>query len=516
MRDRVFNANLKDIRISIFKTMALEVELKLAIAASDAARLRRHPLLRALTPVRRKLYGIYFDTQEFDLYRRRSAIRLRREGYHWVQTLKLDGGDSTALSRRPEWEARVTGNQPDLEVLPKAARQQLPRDLASRLRPAFITDIRRTIWLLERPEGVVEIALDSGWIRAGGAELPISELELELKSGASGLLIDIALELLDAAPMLPEYRSKALRGYQLAGVWRQTPAKANPVVLADRPPAAEAWRRLLLAGLTQLSRNLPGLLADSEPEYGHQMRIAIQRMETVLRLGRDIGLARPDWMTELHWLMAELAPARDWDVLVTETLAASRAGLPDGGRLDALITAAEAHRKAAQDRARAAASEPRTTRLLLVMTKDVLAQRYGDAKLSDWASASLDRRLRQFRKLARQYDRLDSAGRHRLRIAAKRLRYAGEAFAPLYGDKATGDYLTRMAKLQDRLGTANDAAVAQALLVELRTQDKTLAHAAGLAEGFMIGATIGQARRLAKLTAATLAARPFWRHDKKK
>jgi len=81
--------------------MALEVELKLAIAPDDATRLRRHPLLRALKPLRHKLYGIYFDTPQFDLYRQRSAIRLRREGYHWVQTLKLDGGDSAALSSRP-------------------------------------------------------------------------------------------------------------------------------------------------------------------------------------------------------------------------------------------------------------------------------------------------------------------------------------------------------------------------------------------------------------------------------
>ncbi|NCS65902.1 MAG: hypothetical protein COS39_00450 [Hydrogenophilales bacterium CG03_land_8_20_14_0_80_62_28] len=495
--------------------MALEVELKLAIAPDDATRLRRHPLLRALKPLRHKLYGIYFDTPQFDLYRQRSAIRLRREGYHWVQTLKLDGGDSAALSSRPEWEARTTGNQPDLDILPKAARQQLPPDLATRLRPIFITDIRRTVWLLERPEGVVEIALDAGWIRVGEAELPISELELEIKSGDSGLLIDIALELLTAAPMLPEYRSKALRGYELAGVWQQMPAKTGPVTMADQPSAAEAWRRLLLAGLTQLSRNLPGLLSGHEPEYGHQMRIAVQRIETVLRLGRRIGLARPDWLSELRWLMAELAPARDWDVMVTETLADCRAALPDGNRLDALIAVADARRTAARERARAAATEPRTTRLLLTMTKDLMPERSGGVKLANWAGESLDRRLRQFRKLARQYDRLNAAGRHRLRIATKRLRYAGEAYAPRYGDQAN-DYLARMARLQDSLGAANDAAVAQGLLVELTAQDKTLAQAASLAEGFMIGVTIGQARRLAKLTSAALAARPFWRRTKKK
>lgn len=490
--------------------MSLEVELKLALAPGVAARLRRHPLLKGLKPVRRKLYSIYFDTPDFDLYAQRGAFRLRREGFHWVQTLKLDNDATAGLSMRPEWEVRVTGNRPDFDVLPDEARERLTPELAARLQPVFVTEFERTAWLVERPEGSVEIALDLGHVRSGELDQPISELELELKSGEGALLADLAIELLDAAPLLPEYRSKAMRGYQLAGLWQPAPCKTIAVELSDRPQAAEAWRRMLLAGLTQLGRNLPGFQAGEDIEYLHQMRVAVRRMRTMLSLGRRLGLTPEHWVDELRWFMGELSPARDWDVMVTETLANVAAGLPEAERLDALEAAAMRHQAAANARARKALQETRFARLLLEMTRDLMAAREGGPGLTDWAKDALDRRLRRFRKLARQFDQLDAPGRHQLRIAAKRLRYAGEAFAPLYGAKATR-YLSRVAKLQDGLGAANDVAVAHGLLAELQAGDRRLALAAGLAEGYIVAASAGGVDSAGELAAEISAVQPFWR-----
>ena len=93
------------------------------IAPETAARLRRHPLLSQLKPARRKLHAIYFDTPDYDLLRLHGAFRLRREGYRWVQTLKLESGSAAGLSMRPEWEVQVTGNRPDFEVLPEVYRR---------------------------------------------------------------------------------------------------------------------------------------------------------------------------------------------------------------------------------------------------------------------------------------------------------------------------------------------------------------------------------------------------------
>lgn len=488
--------------------MSVEIELKLAINPADAARLRRHPLLKGLKASRRKLYGIYFDTPDFDLYRRRGVFRLRREGYHWVQTVKLDPGSVGGLSMRPEYEVQVTGNQPDFEVLPEAARVVLSPEITGHLRPLFITDFQRTTWLVERQEGTVEIALDIGHVRSGELAQPLAEVELELKSGTGALLFEVAKSLLDAVPLVPEYRSKALRGYGLAGVWRETPGKlVRPVVTKDMP-AAEAWRQLLLAGLTQLGDNLPGLLAEDDPEYLHQVRVAVRRLHTVLTLGKPLGLAREDWLGELRWFMAELSPARDWDVLVAETLAGVAAKLPEPARLDGLLERAAGLRAEAALRARAAAGGRRFVTLILDMGAALMEARKGDPVVAKWARQAIDRRWHRFLKLAERFPGLDAAGWHQTRIAAKRLRYAGEAFAPLYGKRAER-YLNRVAGLQDALGAANDATVAHTLLVELNRAG-SLDYAVGLVEGCLIGKASASGGKLAAEVARLARAKPFW------
>ncbi len=223
--------------------MTVEIELKLASAPGAVGRLKAHPLLKAVRPSRGKLYGIYYDTPGFDLFRRKGAFRLRREGYHWVQTVKLDRGSFGGLSMRPEYEVRLAGNQPDFTALPEAARAALTPAIEAALVPVFVTDFQRTTWLLETELGTVEVALDIGHIKAGDADLPVAEVELELKSGNSAALFEVAREFLNAVSLVPEYRSKALRGYQLLDVWQDSPCKAIAVDIKPGMPASEAWRR---------------------------------------------------------------------------------------------------------------------------------------------------------------------------------------------------------------------------------------------------------------------------------
>lgn len=489
--------------------MSVEIELKLAIAPGNVARLRRHPLLNGVKPVRHKLYGLYFDTPDFALFRKRCAFRLRREGYHWVQTVKLDQGSVGGLSVRPEYEVRVTGNQPDFEVLPAEARAALAPDIEASLAPVFVTDFQRTVWLVDRPRGTVEIALDLGHIRTDADDLPLAEVELELKAGEGAMLFEIARELLEAAPLIPEYRSKALRGYGLAGVWRQKPGKAVNADVAKRLPAAEAWRLALLSGLEQLGRNLPGLLSADDPEYLHQARVAVRRLRTMLGLGRSLGLEHEAWLEELRWFMTELSPARDWDVFVTETLAGVRADLPEPDRLDGLLARADKKRAAANQRACTAVRDRRLTALMLDMGAALLAERAGGPALADWAGQVLDRRWRRFRKLAADFAGLDAAGRHQTRIAAKRLRYAGEVFVALYGNKGAR-HLEIVAGLQDGLGVVNDVAVAHRLLADLN-RDGRESYAVGLVEGFIAARAAAHLDEVAGQVARATRLKPFWR-----
>jgi inorganic triphosphatase YgiF len=489
--------------------MGMEIELKLALAAKEVPGLKRQALLKAVKPSRSALYSIYFDTPGFDLYRRGVAFRLRRVGYHWVQTVKVAARASGALSSRPEWEVQVTGNQPDLSVLPAEARSHV-EDVMDRLAPCFETEFRRTTWLLEQGQGSVEVALDQGEIRAGGEVLPISEIELELKAGEGLLLFDAAETLLAAVPLTLEPRSKAQRGYALAGILKAVPCKAIAPAIDMHLPAAEAWRRMASAALAQFGANVPGFLEGGEdPEYVHQLRVAVRRLRAVLGLGVLAGLEPPEWRDDFKWLMGELSPARDWDVLVTETLPRVRAGLVAPDVLDALTVHAGAARASANARVRQALVSRRLVGAVLAAEADLMAARDGGMDVLAWAQDALDRRYRQFRKAGKGFDRLDAAERHRLRIAAKRLRYAAEGFLPLFGEKGAR-YVALIARLQDVLGVANDIAVAHGLMTGL-VRDRRESQAAGIVEGYLACEARQRNASTAEVAAQALNAKPFWR-----
>ncbi|CAH1070343.1 Adenylate cyclase [Candidatus Nitrotoga sp. 1052] len=198
--------------------MHTEIELKLLIDSANIPQLLQHPLLKSACksgPLRQKLHSIYFDTPDLELMRQRIALRLRQAGGHWIQTVKGSGNVEGGLHQRPEWEVPVTGGMPDFDKLSVSPWHSFfTPDIQNRLIPIFVTDFWRTIWLMELPNGLIELALDAGEIQAKNKQVPICEVELELKSGAPASLFDLARELRKSIALQPEDRSKADRGYK--------------------------------------------------------------------------------------------------------------------------------------------------------------------------------------------------------------------------------------------------------------------------------------------------------------
>lgn len=487
--------------------MGTEVELKLALAPQDVGRFRRHAIFHGIQPSRRRLLSLYFDTPDFALSKRGIALRLRRVGYHWVQTLKAEAEAPGVLSHRPEWEVRVTGNHPDPAVLPKEAMHLLEGvDLAA-LAVCFSTEFTRVHWHIEQAGTVVEVALDVGVVRAGKREAPISEVEFELKQGDPDAIYALARGMAESLPLIIEPRSKARRGYVLAGVIEEAPARAGVVPLRKGQDARSAWAAMRDAALGQLLDNVPGVLAGGDSEYLHQARVAVRRLRATLSLGRDIGLERPTWVEDLRWLMGELSAARDWDVFATETLPRVQAYCGDPQRLDALAKAVAKRRMEAGDRARSAMMSPRFVALMLAMEGPPSWHGEPAFVVERWAGRTLARRLKRVLRLGKPIERLDPAGLHALRIALKRLRYSAEAFDGL-GDKATRPYLKRLSRLQDVLGVANDLSVAKGLLGDLAHARH--AHATGWVEGFLACEGRSQIRHAKRLYRDFCRARPFW------
>jgi CHAD domain-containing protein len=99
--------------------------------------------------------------------------------------------------------------------------------------------------------------------------------------------------------------------------------------------------------------------------------------------------------------------------------------------------------------------------------------------LRQFAWRVLRKRHARWMGTAQGAERMPQAERHRVRIGAKRLRYVAEGFASLYRKKRMEAYLAALSRLQDDLGRANDAAVAERLLAELAAPAAFAAFAGG-------------------------------------
>lgn len=199
--------------------MAEEIELKLALAATDQRRFLRHPLLReASARSDQILDNIYYDTPELALRKRGVALRVRKQGRLRLQTVKLAAKASAGLSVRPEWETPYRGHFDFSLIEANDIRQWLERpEILERIGPLFQTRFRRITWHLPLSAGgEVLLALDRGTILAGGREEPISEVELELAGSTDVTALQSLAEILTTrVPLKPESLSKAQRGYML-------------------------------------------------------------------------------------------------------------------------------------------------------------------------------------------------------------------------------------------------------------------------------------------------------------
>ncbi|MDP1674824.1 MAG: CHAD domain-containing protein [Burkholderiales bacterium] len=455
--------------------VATEVELKLRFPPSQLCEVLALPgLSGAQRGSTRRLTATYYDTPALDLWQRRIALRVRREGGRWVQTVKGGGSAVAGLHSRLEIDTLLTGALPELSHLPRhpVTRILRSRKVAKSLEPVFHTEVTRSLRLLEPAPGVrVEASIDRGTLRSGRRRRQLCEIELELKSGPASALFDLARQLASRIPVALEHRSKAQRGYVLYRGAEEAPVKALAPGLGHAMTAGEAFRTIAGNALAQVHANEHGLIHGDTPEYLHQMRVGIRRLRSAFRLFRDLlGEEAELEVGALRDIAAALAPARDWDVLVIETLPAAADALTREPAAVALLELCEQQRR----RARAAAIRSikadgyRDSMIALGRLLAMLAeQRESGAwrqSARECAAQILGLWHARVLKRGRRIDRRSSTELHRLRIAVKQLRYAIEFFNGLFASRRMTTLRERLARLQDILGHINDAASVAPLL----------------------------------------------------
>ncbi len=478
-----------------------ETELKLRVPEGAVANLRRSPVLSALRQRRgshRHLLTVYYDTPSLALAKKGMSLRVRHVGGRRVQAVKLAGEASGGtIVQRPELEAEIDGDAPEIARISDEGVRQMVSEAAGAepLTPAFVSEFGRTVWPVKLGDSDIEVALDIGEIRAGADRaMPLSELELELKSGRPDKLIELALALSRSVPVSVERHSKAERGFALVTRFGARHLRADPVELDAQARARDAFVALARNCLAQLGGNETAAVA-GDPEGIHQMRVAVRRLRALLACFRDLLAIRvaDEFKVELRWLMAALGPARDLDVFVAQTLDPMLGRLPEEEALTALHAVARQAADRAHDEARAAIAAPRYTQFLL--TADlrlangdwVSANAPVDAPIRPLAQTMLRRRYRKLLKLGSGHHDLKIEQLHQIRIAAKKMRYAAEFFRSLYSRKLARRYLGRLARLQERLGTLNDAVAGHRVLEELLPESGLDQGAAARVTGLFLG-----------------------------
>jgi len=455
----------------------LEVERKYDVGEHDEL-----PVLESLPEVDRvgppeeeALDAVYFDTAGLVLASRGITLRRRTGGHDDGWHLKLP----VAVGERREFSVRL-GKNP--ESVPRRLRRLVQVHTRDQdLIPVARLTTLRTTQRLFASDGTAladfsDDRVDSQTMLEPPAHTSWREWEIELIDGPRRLLKGADALLAGTGHHPSPLPSKLARG-----LGEQYPTGNEPAPGPEPDPEGPASAVLLSylgKQVEALKKHDPGI-RENAPDAVHQLRVAARRMRSALATFRK--LADPDvtgsLRSELKWLAGTVGETRDNEVMRARLLDLIGAEPPDL-LLGQVARQVEEHFDAAAHGARAkglaALKSARYFRLL-----DSLDAFLAEPPLTE--TAGKDTQQTVGRLVSKQRKRLKKhvralhvesdgpaadAALHEVRKSAKRLRYAAEAAAPVFGKRATT--LARAAEeIQEVLGDHQDSVVTRALLREL-------------------------------------------------
>jgi triphosphatase len=308
----------------------------------------------------------------------------------------------------------------------------------------------------------------------------------------------------------------------------QDTAQVQPINSADIDPgqATDMVVSLILRGCqTQLLALLPAL-GSGESEAVHQTRVALRRLRAALGLFKPllpIGLV-DHLNNEARWLGSILAPVRDWDVFISETLSGFRERLVDAGGIAELERRARAARVAAAVDMMEAVQSARCLEFCLAMELAIERQGWREQSvaaashdlsrpLRQTAPVLLDRLWRAARREAKALQSGDPEAVHELRKKLKKLRYSVDFLQSIGPKRSVREFLGELSAMQQVLGTINDSAVADGLIPQLLARCPTpdLLHASGYIAGWAAKSREAMPPDLVKRWKRLRAIDKFWR-----
>ena len=239
------------------------------------------------------------------------------------------------------------------------------------------------------------------------------------------------------------------------------------VELSPAMPARMALAAVLLQLLGTLEANVPGTVRDIDTEFLHDLRVAVRRTRTALKLGAGLlpaGMAS-EYRPAFKWLGDLTTPTRDLDVHLL-TFAAGAAELTSARPEDlAPFHDYLAKRRGIEQRRLARALRSARFTTLITAWRGALTGLTPQREGPDAGHAAAQIIGRAHRRVLRQGNAITPESPpeslHDLRKRCKELRYALEFFASLYDASTHRRAVRELKGLQDCLGTFQDCQVQQ-------------------------------------------------------
>jgi CHAD domain-containing protein len=266
--------------------------------------------------------------------------------------------------------------------------------------------------------------------------------------------------------------------------------KVDTDITAARP-ASQAAATILLRLLDTIDANVGGVLADTDTEFLHDLRVSVRRTRSALKLFGDV-LTEADvefYAAEFKWVGDLTTPTRDLDVHLLDfddTARALSAAKPDD--LEPFRAYLEQRRRREFRALTRGLKSARFTELSSNWRAKLTAVKDGNPAAGDTTVRSAqatqaaggttgalaaERTRSAFAKVARRGAAITAESPaeslHDLRKRCKELRYALEFFAPLHDRTEQAKVVGELKRLQDCLGEFQDTEVQIAEIRALAT-----------------------------------------------
>jgi CHAD domain-containing protein len=419
----------------------------------------------------------YFDTADG---------RLRRAGFGFVESrdeegaalvvvpLALDATASESVSLSPGSAFDPSGG------IPVALAERLGPLIGRRslVRTVEVHTHIQPILLRLHGHPLVRVTLEESTVTAVGIEpRVVHAVSIEPMEPSDADLSGLVEAMAEACALTPAPASAALDAMRFAGLPIERTLELGPTRIDRTMTIGEAAFAVLRRQLAAAWSHEPGVRLGLDPEALHDFRVAIRRMRAAIDLYERVLPARiVRLLPLLEWLTRGTGDVRDLDVQLANLARWSESMVEeDRAALSALVTTLSRKRKRARGRMLRLLDSRRAE---LLFARAAHALRRGPSPRSVEArrpvlDAAAELILGRHRKFVRRARRLSSSSApedfHRVRIRAKRLRYAIEFHDDAIGEPAER-FTRRLASIQDVLGRHQDAVVAldrlHALLAE--------------------------------------------------